>query len=146
MFVLLLTNKLFFMKVKFFLLMLMAFISFSPVQAALVVPAQTQSNSVEVQSEQLLPRQEVKKAKKEKKGKYKAPESQKQTQGKTFLVAFLLFWFLGFLGIHRFYLGFTGLGILYLLTAAIFGIGWIVDLILFIIGKLKPKGGDYEKA
>lgn len=37
--------------------------------------------------------------------------------------------FLGWMGAHKFYAGKTGMGILYLLTFGLFGIGWVVDLI-----------------
>ena len=40
---------------------------------------------------------------------------------------FLLCLFLGFLGIHKFKEGKKGLGILYIFTCGLFGIGWIVD-------------------
>ena len=64
-----------------------------------------------------------------------------KSTGKSQLVAFLLCLFFGVLGIHRFYLGYTGMGILYLFTAGVFGIGWIIDLILLIIPNgLTPKG------
>lgn len=53
------------------------------------------------------------------------------------IVALLLCIFLGGLGIHRFYVGKIGTGILYLLTGAVFGIGWIVDIILIAMGKFK---------
>ena len=43
-------------------------------------------------------------------------------------VAYVLWFFLGFLGVHKFYLGKIGWGILYLLTCGIFGIGWFIDL------------------
>ena len=43
-------------------------------------------------------------------------------------VAFILHFFLGFFGIHRFYLGKPLTGILYLCTAGLLGIGWLYDL------------------
>ena len=43
-------------------------------------------------------------------------------------VTYLLWFFLGFLGVHKFYLGKTGSGILYLLTGGLFMIGWLVDV------------------
>lgn len=43
-------------------------------------------------------------------------------------VAYLLWFFLGGLSAHRFYLGKIGSGILYLLTGQLFLIGWIVDM------------------
>jgi TM2 domain-containing membrane protein YozV len=42
--------------------------------------------------------------------------------------AYLLWFFLGLLGVHRFYLGKTGTGILYLFSLGLCGIGWLVDL------------------
>ncbi|NPA67166.1 MAG: TM2 domain-containing protein [Chlorobi bacterium] len=44
--------------------------------------------------------------------------------------AYLLWFFLGFLSAHRFYLGKFGSGILYLLTLQLGGVGWLIDLFL----------------
>ena len=44
-------------------------------------------------------------------------------------VAFVLCFFFGILGVHRFYEGRTLSGILFLFTAGIFGIGWLYDCI-----------------
>ena len=61
--------------------------------------------------------------------------------GKLQIVALILCILLGLLGVHRFYLGYNGLGILYLLTLGLFGIGWLIDIILLIIPNgLTPKG------
>lgn len=52
-------------------------------------------------------------------------------------VALLLCIFLGLFGAHKFYEGKIGMGILYLLTAGLFCIGWIIDIIS-ILGKPNP--------
>ena len=46
--------------------------------------------------------------------------------------AFLLCFFLGYLGAHKFYEGRIGMGIVYLLTAGLFGFGWIIDCIALL--------------
>lgn len=64
---------------------------------------------------------------------------------KSKMVAILLSVLLGGLGIDRFYLGYTGMGVLKLLTAGCFGILYIYDIIMICTGKLKPAdGSDYE--
>lgn len=65
--------------------------------------------------------------------------------GKSQLVALLLCIFIGVLGIHRFYLGYTGIGILMLLTGGVCGILALIDLIRIITGDLKPRNGDYSE-
>ena len=43
-------------------------------------------------------------------------------------VAYLLWFFLGLLGVHKFYLRQTGWGIVYILTGGLFVVGWLLDL------------------
>ncbi len=62
----------------------------------------------------------------------------------SWVVALVLCIFLGLLGVHRFYLGYIGLGVLELLTAGCFGILWLIDLIRIIIRDLKPMDGSYS--
>lgn len=45
-----------------------------------------------------------------------------------YTIAWILLTFLGFFGIHRFYMGKWVTGILYLLSGGIFGIGYLYDL------------------
>ncbi|MCL1881592.1 MAG: NINE protein [Oscillospiraceae bacterium] len=47
-------------------------------------------------------------------------------------LAFWLCFFLGYLGIHRFYEGKIGTGVLWLFTFGLCGIGWLVDAIILI--------------
>ena len=54
---------------------------------------------------------------------------------------------LGGLGVDRFYLGYTGMGLLKLLTGGCLGILYIIDIILIATGKLVPAdGSEYEDA
>lgn len=62
---------------------------------------------------------------------------------KDWIVALVICIFLGTLGIHRFYLGYIGLGVLELLTFGCCGILSLVDLVRIAIKNLKPKDGDY---
>lgn len=61
---------------------------------------------------------------------------------KSKMVALLLCIFLGTLGIHRFYVGKIGTGIIWLLTCGCFGIGYIVDIVMIATGKFTDKAGN----
>ena len=61
---------------------------------------------------------------------------------KSRLTTLLLCIFVGSLGIHRFYVGKTGTGILWLLTLGLCGIGTLVDLIMIIIGSFTDSDGN----
>ena len=54
----------------------------------------------------------------------------------------MLSFFLGGLGVDRFYLGYTGLGVLKLLTCGGCGIWWLIDFILILVGKMKDADGN----
>lgn len=63
-------------------------------------------------------------------------------QKKDWLTTLLLCIFGGGLGIHRFYVGKTGTGILWLLTLGCFGIGTIIDLIQIVTGNFTDINGN----
>lgn len=56
--------------------------------------------------------------------------------------ALILSILVGGLGVDRFYLGYTGMGVLKLLTGGCFGILWIIDIINIATGKLAPADGS----
>lgn len=61
---------------------------------------------------------------------------------KSKMTALLLCIFFGYLGVHRFYVGKTGTGILYLLTFGLCCIGWIVDIAMIITGSFRDQYGN----
>ena len=57
-------------------------------------------------------------------------------------VALLLCVFLGYFGVHHFYAGRYGMGLLYLFTCGLCGIGWMVDIIMILTGSFKDRDGN----
>lgn len=60
---------------------------------------------------------------------------------KSFVVTWVLAWFLGWLGIDRFYLGKIGTGILKLITLGGLGIWSLIDVIIYLVGAGRDKAG-----
>tara|TARA_B110000977_G_scaffold155443_1_gene197716 strand:- start:331 stop:555 length:225 start_codon:yes stop_codon:yes gene_type:complete len=58
---------------------------------------------------------------------------------KTFIATLILAVLLGTIGVHRFYVGKIGTGVLMLLTAGGLGIWWIIDIIMIATSNFKDK-------
>ena len=65
-----------------------------------------------------------------------------QSQPKSYVAALLLSFFLGGLGIDRFYLGYTGLGIAKLLTLGGLGFWALIDFILIAAKQVNAADGS----
>lgn len=61
---------------------------------------------------------------------------------KRILPAFLLCFFLGWTGAHRYYVGKIGTGILMLFTGGVFGVLWLIDFIMIIVGAFTDSAGN----
>ena len=68
--------------------------------------------------------------------------NEQEEGGKDWLLALLLSIFLGGLGIHRFYVGKIGTGILQLITFGGCGIWALIDIILIATGKFTDSNGN----
>ena len=71
-----------------------------------------------------------------------APTPAAPQEGKNWLVTLLLCLFVGGLGIHRFYVGKIGTGVLMLLTGGGCGLWWLIDLIMIIVGNFNDVNGQ----
>ncbi len=73
-------------------------------------------------------------------------ENTVQKSEKGFVPTLLLAFFLGGLGIHRFFVGKIGTGILQLITLGGLGIWALIDIIMIVVGSFKDKSGLPIKA
>ena len=71
-----------------------------------------------------------------------ATETTAATGSKSWIAALLLCFFVGSFGVHRFYVGKIGTGLLQLFTLGGLGIWWLVDLILLVSGEFRDKEGN----
>lgn len=60
---------------------------------------------------------------------------------KSYIVTWLLAWFLGTFGVDRFYLGKIGTGILKLITLGGLGLWTLIDVIVLLCGGARDKDG-----
>jgi len=60
---------------------------------------------------------------------------------RTRTIAAVLAFFLGWLGVHRFYVGKVGTGILQIVTFGGLGIWTLIDFIMILVGSFKDKEG-----
>jgi TM2 domain-containing membrane protein YozV len=64
------------------------------------------------------------------------------TSDKSNVVALLLCFFIGILGVHRFYVGKIGTGVLQLVTFGGLGIWALIDMIMIILQKFTDSEGN----
>jgi TM2 domain-containing membrane protein YozV len=64
-----------------------------------------------------------------------------QKSDRSWTVTILLAIFLGLFGAHRFYAGKYLTGALWLFTAGMFGIGWVIDILLILTSTFLDKDG-----
>ena len=74
--------------------------------------------------------------------KEKLLDSSIKTNSIDWLALFLLTFFVGVLGVHRFYVGKIGTGVLMLITLGGLGVWFLVDLLLVVTGQFTNKDGQ----
>jgi hypothetical protein len=71
--------------------------------------------------------------------------SGNSNSGKSQIIALVLCGFLGIIGVHRFYMGHIGIGLLMFFTLGCCGVLWIIDFVRILSGDLTPKDGDFSE-
>jgi TM2 domain-containing membrane protein YozV len=68
-------------------------------------------------------------------------QQHSHSEARSWIVTLLLCLFFGFLGVHRFYAGKIGTGVLYLFTGGLFVIGAVVDFFMILTKTFRDKEG-----
>ena len=69
------------------------------------------------------------------------PGTQITVSDRSWPVLFLLCLFLGVIGVHRFYVGKIGTGLIWLFTGGLMGVGILIDLVVILLRLFKDKNG-----
>jgi TM2 domain-containing membrane protein YozV len=69
----------------------------------------------------------------------------KHENGKSQIIALILAIIVGWLGVHRFYLGYTGIGVIQFFTFGGCYIWALIDIIRIATGDLQPIDGEYTE-
>ena len=64
------------------------------------------------------------------------------TKNKNWIATYLLCWFFGILGVHRFYTGYIGIGLVQLFTFGGLGIWALIDFITLSLNNYKDADGN----
>ena len=76
---------------------------------------------------------------------FKMAKEKISDKNKTIALILSIIGFFGVAGIHRFYVGKIGTGILWLFTFGFFGIGTLIDLIIIAQGNFKDKSSSFVR-